>query len=392
MSAPAQTSRPPRPVQLALLDACRGGAALWVVMAHACLAYIALGHEELLSNPLYAFSVRGQIGVGFFFAISGYCILATIFNALIRGGTIRQYFVARCRRIYPPYLIALGCVVLTHLAILFLMSKGIFANALPPESPFDHGLGYWLANVTLVQLPAGSSCFLFVSWSLCYEIAFYMLAGVLWAVCACGGRRAASPVLLVTMLNLCSLLSVVWVVVSKNTCPFPLDRWYQFGLGIAMFVLVNRSELRLGKFLQAQSVLVILAVLVHALNLTSEPAPYLYHSERTQLFCVLGFVAVIIALARFDHLLAGHWLVVQLRKLGTISYSLYLIHMLPLPMIDALLRRAGLQGQLYLANYAVQIIAALIAGTIFHRLVERRFFETRKREDAVVPMQCQPTL
>jgi len=137
---------------------------------------------------------------------------------------------------------------------------------------------------------------------------------------------------------------------------------------------------------------VILAVLVHALNLTSEPAPYLYHSERTQMFCVLGFVAVIIALGRFDHLLAGHWLVVQLRKLGTISYSLYLIHMLPLPMIDALLRRAGLQGQLYLANYAVQIIAALIAGTIFHRLVERRFFETRKREVAVVPMQCQPTL
>ena len=392
MSAPAQSSRPPRPIQLALLDACRGGAALWVVMAHACLAYIALGHEELLSNPLYAFSVRGQIGVGFFFAISGYCILATIFNALIRGGTIGGYLVARCRRIYPAYLIALGCVVLAHFAILFLMSKGIFANARPPESPLGHGLGFWLANLSLVQLPTGYTCFLFVSWSLCYEIAFYILAGGLWGVCTGGGRRAASPVLLVTMLNLCSLASVVWVAASKNTCPFPLDRWYQFGLGIAMFVLVNRNELRLGRFLQAQSILVILAVLVHALNLTSERMPNLYHSDRTQLLCVLGFVVVIVALARFDRVLGGHWLVVQLRKLGAISYSLYLIHMLPLPLIDALLRRAGLQGQLYLANYAVQIIAALIVGTAFHRIVEKRFFETKKRPAADVSMQCQPTL
>lgn len=392
MPALSQTSRPPRPIQLALLDAFRGGAALWVVMTHACLAYIALGHEELLGNPLYAFSVRGQIGVGFFFAISGYCILATIFNALVRGGTIGQYLVARCRRIYPSYLIALGCVVLTHLAILFLMSKGIFANARPPESPLDHGLGFWLANLTLVQLPVGYTSFLFVSWSLCYEIAFYMLAGGLWAVCACGGRRTASTALLVTMLNLCSLLSVAWVAAAKNTCPFPLDRWYQFGLGIAMFVLVNRNELRLGIFLQAQSVMVILAVLAYALNLTGEHAPNLYHSDRTQLLCVLGFVAAIIALARFDRVLGGRWLVVQLRKLGAISYSLYLIHMLPMPMIDALLRRAGLQGQLYLANYAVQIVAALIAGTVFHRLVERRFFETRKRPAGAASMLCQPTL
>lgn len=378
-----------RPAQLALLDASRGAAALWVVMAHACLAYIATGHEDLLGNPLYALSVRGQIGVGFFFAISGYCILATIFNALLRGGTIRQYLVARCRRIYPPYLVALGSVVLMHLAILFLMSRGLFANARPPESPLDHDFGYWLANLALVQLPAGYSCFLFVSWSLCFEIAFYVLAGGLWAVCSMGGRRAASPALLVTMLNLCSLLSVVWVAVSKNTCPFPLDRWYQFGLGIAMFVLVNRQTLQLGRLLQAQSILVMLAVLAYAAGLSGEPAPNLYHSDRTQLFCVLGFVVLVAAVARFDRALSGNWIMRQLRKLGTISYSLYLIHMLPLPMLDALLRRAGLQDQLYLITYAVQIIVAVITGAIFHRLVEQRFIETRKRSIEAAPMQCQ---
>ena len=380
-----------RPAQLALLDASRGAAALWVVMAHACLAYIATGHEELLGNPLYALSVRGQIGVGFFFAISGYCILATIFNAMRRGGTIRQYLVARCRRIYPPYLVALGCVVVMHLAILFLMSRGLFAGARPPDSPLDHGPGYWLANLALVQLPAGSSCFLFVSWSLCFELAFYALAGGLWAVCSLGGRSAASPALLVTMLNLCSLISVAWIALSQKTCPFPLDRWYQFGLGIAMFVLVNRRALHLGRFLQAQSLLVILAVLVYASNLGGEHAKNLFHSDRTQLFCVLAFVAVITAVSRFDDVLSQNWIIKQLRKLGTISYSLYLIHMLPLPMLDALLRRAGLQGQLYIVAYAIQIIAAIICGSLFYRFVERRFVETRGRTIEAVPLQC-PTI
>ncbi|WP_395738643.1 acyltransferase family protein [Prosthecobacter sp.] len=388
MPAPSTIAKP---LQLSLLDACRGGAALWVVMAHACLAYIATGHEEMLSNPLYAFSVRGQIGVGFFFAISGYCILATIFNGMRRCSTLREYLVARCRRIYPPYLVALGCVVLTHLAILFMMSKGIMAGARPPESPLDHGISYWFANLTLVQLPAGYSCFLFVSWSLCYEIAFYAVAGILWALSSLGGRDGPRPALLVSLLNLCSLVSVAWVAVSKGTCPFPLNLWYQFGLGIALFVLVNRKEMHLARFLQAQAVVVILAVFVHALNLSPEPAANLYHSDRTQVFCVIGFVMLLTALARFDRALSGGWLMLRLRWLGTISYSLYLIHMLPMPVVDALLRRAGLQGSLYLITYAAQIIVAVIAGSLFHHLVEKRFFETKKHAVSAAPMQCQPS-
>lgn len=391
MNSPSQTSCDQRPVQLALLDASRGAAALWVVLVHATVAHVANEHRELLDNPFYAFAVRGQIGVGFFFAISGYCILATIFNALLRGGTIRQYFAARFRRIYPPYLIALGCAVLLNLSILFLISKGVFAGARPPDSPLDHNSAYWLTNLALLQLPAGYGNFLFVSWSLCFEIAFYVIAGAIWAVCSLGGRRSASPALLVTMLNLCSLISVAWAALSPGSCPFPLDRWYQFGLGIAMFVLINRRPLKLGLALQVQSVLVILAVLAHACTAPSSIPAWRFYSEQTLVLSVLGFVITIIAASRFDRQITSHWLMSPFRKLGRISYSLYLIHMLPMPLVDTLLRRAGLSGQLYILNAAAQVLVALVAGTVFFHFVERRFFEPRKRTPASVPLQSQIT-
>jgi peptidoglycan/LPS O-acetylase OafA/YrhL len=65
-------------------------------------------------------------------------------------------------------------------------------------------------------------------------------------------------------------------------------------------------------------------------------------------------------------------------KLGKISYSLYLIHMLPVPIVDAVLRRAGLEGHLYIVNVAAQTIASLVAGALFYHFVERRFIASKK--------------
>ncbi|OYW75706.1 MAG: hypothetical protein B7Z37_12150 [Verrucomicrobia bacterium 12-59-8] len=311
---------------------------------------------------------------------------------MLRGSTLREYFAARWKRIYPPYLVALCCVVVVRLSILALMSRGFFQGALPPESPLDYGLGYWLANVALVQLPTGYTSYLAISWSLCYEIMFYVLAGGLWWLATVVRSSQNRTVLLVTLLNFCSLASLVWLSTFKSTCPFPLDRWYQFGLGMAMFVLINRKQMQLARSLQMQSIVVILATLVHAWHSSPIKAVDAFFADRTLVLCVLGFVVFVTALARFDRQISTHWLIVQFRKLGTISYSLYLFHMIPMPFVDAVLRRAGLEGSLYLVNVAAQTVTALIAGMLFHRLVEKRFFETKKRLIEAAPLQCQPTI
>lgn len=381
----------PRPAQLALLDACRGAAALWVVIFHASVAYVVNGHQDLLNNPFYFFSIHGQIGVSFFFAISGYCILATIFNGMLRGGTLRSYFASRIRRIYPPYLVALGCLVITRLVVLMIMSRGGLQGARPPESPLGHDIGYWLANLGLVQYTFGCGRYLAVAWSLCYEIVFYLIAGGLWwlATLVCQSKNRAA--LLVTLLNVCTLVSLVWLSAFKSSCPFPLNRWYQFGLGIAMFVLVNRKQMQLGRFLQVQSFVVILATMAHAWCSTPVKPDGNFFADRTLVLCALGFALFVIALARFDHLFASHWLVVPFRKLGAISYSLYLFHMIPMPFVDAAMRRVGLEGSLYIFNVAAQTITAVITGALFYWLVEKRFVETKKRPVEALSLQCQPT-
>jgi peptidoglycan/LPS O-acetylase OafA/YrhL len=114
-----------------LLDAWRGIAALWVVMVHACVAFLVTGDNgRFVSFPLYALSIWGQLGVAMFFVISGYCITGAAYGALASGRTAGRYGLDRIRRIYPPYLAA--CIA--ALALGLLMGLAQSHHLLPPAN------------------------------------------------------------------------------------------------------------------------------------------------------------------------------------------------------------------------------------------------------------------
>jgi peptidoglycan/LPS O-acetylase OafA/YrhL len=112
------------------LDAFRGLAALWVVMAHSVAPWIGSGNEAQLRSPLYAFSIRGQLGVSIFFVISGYCIFAAAYASLVSGKTIQRYCFERVRRIYPPYFAALVITALSAAATIYVASHHLIAGML----------------------------------------------------------------------------------------------------------------------------------------------------------------------------------------------------------------------------------------------------------------------
>jgi peptidoglycan/LPS O-acetylase OafA/YrhL len=177
---------------------------------------------------------------------------------------------------------------------------------------------------------------------------------------------------LITVLNVLSIISITWLLVSRETCPFPLNRWYQFGLGIALFTLVNRGMVRAvgGELFSATAVIVL--VLAYGFVVAPAIPVYAGYTERTLVLCIVAFVCSILVLARHEHNLCGNSLFSIFQKLGRMSYSLYLFHMIPMPFMDAGLRRMGLSGELYIFNYMLQIAVALLSGWLFFRLVESR--------------------
>src|ERR1700761_1091421 len=218
------------------LDIFRGFAALWVVMDHSCDRWLGAADPRYMHVPLYWFSIRGQLGVMIFFVISGYCITAAAYGALISGKRVGRSALGRARRIYPPYLFTL---ILTALSVVAIG----FANAhhwIPPVNhlqTMEPTARYWVANLLLVQYELNTPFINVVFWSLCYEIAFYLIIGVFivaaQAVAAKRGMAAGAYVLLnamgistVIVLALMIIYPAVW---------FPFDLWHQFSIGGMLF-------------------------------------------------------------------------------------------------------------------------------------------------------------
>jgi len=154
---------PARPAgRLAWLDALRGFAALCVVFDHSSVLVLYRLHLFL-----YRWFDFGRYGVFVFFLVSGYIIPAS----LERKGSVREFWIGRAFRLYPMFALSIGGVLL-----LYFLGFGTAYDA-------QHD---WLRSVT--SWPAMIPNFLSgpnvpnVTWTLSYEMAFYLLLAALFSV------------------------------------------------------------------------------------------------------------------------------------------------------------------------------------------------------------------
>jgi peptidoglycan/LPS O-acetylase OafA/YrhL len=372
----------PKIAQFFSLDVFRGLAAIWVVMLHACVPYISgVGAPYLpyLNNPIYAFSVRGQLGVTVFFVISGYCILGAVYNSIRSEKTAGKFLLERIRRIYPPYLATIVIALVYQAAIEIAARRNlIHVGHLKPLGSFSWL--FWLANLTVTQQEFRQESFVIVFWSLSYEVAFYFIVALFllmaryWAQSKVGQWKYLS--ILINVTTAVSLLSKL--VVKDDFALFPLDRWWQFGMGALIFQIAVASRYE-GKDrrLQINTPFAFCALAAGALAIlaaTSHDTGGLVHpATGSQAAMCLGFTCLLLLLQRRETFLVSLPIFKPLAALGGWSYSLYLIHTLAQPVFDVELRKAGLVQGLYIVNYAVQIAVSLLAGWAFFLLVEKRF-------------------
>ncbi len=377
------------------MDALRGVAALWVVMAHASTPFLAGKGMSFLNNPVYFVSSYGALGVVMFFVISGYCVTGALYNSILRGEGPGRFLHHRARRIYPPYL-ATCVLAVAASGILTFAQRHHLAPLSNHVVSVQRDCLYWISNLTLTQIEFKRGCLVFVFWSLCYEVVFYATLGFLYAailqlIRRGTFRKSQFELILTSGVLLITLSSEAWLIVNPKGCPFPLDLWYQFGLGSLLFlhlaarcsekpdrIRVTGCSLATAAFLTA-----VFAVMhdLSSLNGTLVESNVLGHpSSRMKSILTLLLLGFLMMARRYDAVIHSSRWVRPLTALGLFSYSLYLTHALFLPFVDAGLRRVGLDHGWYLLNYLAQLTVAVMAGFVFYHLVERHFVSRSPRK------------
>jgi len=145
---------PQRKGTIESLQAGRGVAAFAVVLYHAGLA----ARDFAGQREAYDLLRLGYLGVDFFFVLSGFIIYHSTVG---RRRSLRDYAVARFRRVYLPYY-PIGLAMALFYALL----------------PKDVHVWSWLSTLTLAPIDTRPA--LAVAWTLQHEVLFYLLFGLFY--------------------------------------------------------------------------------------------------------------------------------------------------------------------------------------------------------------------
>ena len=145
---------------LNLIQALRGVASLLVVLYHASGNMTDKFNKEFCGKIFYF----GSAGVDIFFVLSGFIITYSSFNLLNDRGNTGRFLYKRAVRIFPVY-----WMIIT----LFLFAQVIFPAYYRTHYNFEIG-----NIISTYFLFPGHAMVNGVSWSMSYELFFYLLFGI----------------------------------------------------------------------------------------------------------------------------------------------------------------------------------------------------------------------
>lgn len=311
------------------VDILRGLSALSVACFH-----LTHSGDYLPRMPVITW-LLGYSGLGLyvFFVISGFVLPWSLHRS---GYTIHRYgkFIAkRVVRLDPPYLLS---------AVLVLALN--YASSLAPGFGGKDAFIGWPAvfgHIAFLNVITGAAWLNPVFWTLAIEFQYYLLIGLLFPLVASASRA-------VRMLTTAAFLAAPYLGIRGAYLP---KHACLFLLGIAAFQLRSRVESRVVFF-------TVWAAATAALFNTSGPAVATASSA----------AALLIALAPAR---AAVFTWKPLLALGSVSYSLYLVHV---PIGGRVVNLAHRLPQTPVTQFAEATIAlgiSVIAAHLLYRLVEK---------------------
>jgi peptidoglycan/LPS O-acetylase OafA/YrhL len=255
-----------------LVDALRGIAALSVVLYHALGANHVAALAGIMPAWLYTIISNGKLGVAVFFVISGFVIAHSLRGGLTVADAGR-FMLKRSIRLDPPYWFAIA------IACSIAVVKGTEDFSAPQI----------LAHFFYLQDLLGFQSISPVFWTLCLELQFYLVFAILLLT-----RSSAA-------LGIAIALSLPLSVYQIHAGLFT-SLWYGFLLGVAAYRAMPW-------FVAYAGALFLIGI---------------YQQDAFMLVCVATAIWLFVAsvYGTLTTWLNWRWL----QFLGTISYSLYLIH------------------------------------------------------------------
>ena len=334
----------------------------------------------------------GSIGVSVFFALSGYLITSILLaEPVLDRHSAWRFVVRRFLRVWPPYFVsALAILVLMFLAVLTLERLGInnegyyklVARLGKYSQEFPQQL-LFVRNPDWLGMAVG------VFWTLQIEFWFYVtMPALMLAVGRGRGLVVALSLALVCSLALRFMPSVssTWLVASiYKVSPLILHiaKWFDTLLaGALLAVIAHRSILRQVSKDRFQTVSVFCLASLMFIVL------FISHDDRQLVWPLIATISGLITCV---------WILIFLRSsaepnfpavawFGRISYSVYLVHAIPLDYMGGLpWPKAGL---LAYGKPMTFMLATVGVAVLLHYFVEKPAiragrFLTRRRARVV---------
>lgn len=345
------------------LDGIRAFSILAVLWHHTAAG---LGGIPLSSN--------GYLGVDMFFVLSGFLIVTLILRERERTGefSLRRFYARRTLRIFPIYYLVLAAVLLLVTVIRpGSQMRGAFLDELPFHLTYTTN---WIHSSTILA----------IAWSLATEEQFY----VLWP-----------PV--EKLLPRASIVVLLAVIAVNQLVNFQvLDGFLEshFGLRHAEYAIlqVTFTPICLGVLLahvlhhpvgferlrrmlsNSVSPWLVFVVLVAACNAAGDI------SGLPRLVIQLS-MALFLAACVLDegHVLARLLSLPLVRRIGAISYGMYLYHLFARHAAEALLNATGLASPL--ALFFVCSVLTIAVSELSFRCIEAPLSNLKRRFDPQPP-------
>lgn len=324
------------------IEGARALAALAVVLLHAAdLMRVDHFSGHIGLGQIFDF---GYVGVDFFFVLSGFIITYIHFFDIGNVESVPRYLWRRFSRIYPIYWVILLLTVVVITLARLSAGKGF---------SLDIGLSD-IPGTILLFMGTGEPKYVGVAWSLQYELVFY----VVFCILQINSRVGATIFLAWGLYILAQAFDLVQFKLPLNlSSPYCLE----FLFGVTVGAVARRYRLR------TSPIMILPVLMAFALATIFEVyGPFGRHGPEGRIALGLASAAVLATLVALENeqlLRTPRWLT----RMGSVSYSIYLGHILFINVTYVILLKVGLYHKLpemvvFLVGVGMALFATVLIG------------------------------